>query len=284
MGSWCIVYLASPRDRRIGTVFGGHRKFDILAASIRIARQVFPSIDIYVFHEDLEDADKAALPGVKEFLPVEFHGFEDLFVQHTFPKGYVLMCRFFSGQLQRLPQLQAYTHYMRLDDDSYFQPPWITESHVASLCAHDYVYRSVFYDLKDHQALFDMTLQFVRESGYGHFVPQLLRWLDEKGVVRNDRYTGLAPYNNFHLSSLRLWNHSLVSAYVDRLEALHGCLRHGWLDANIHAMIIWVLAPLIGMHVHHDGSFGYRHNKHVSRLDSPAIVWDASLPFYPSSD
>jgi hypothetical protein len=54
------------------------------------------------------------------------------------------------------------------------------------------------------------------------------------------------------------------------------------LDANIHAMIIWCLAPLIGLSVLHDGTFGYRHNKHISHLGSPAIYWDDTLPFAPS--
>ena len=69
---------------------------------------------------------------------------------------------------------------------------------------------------------------------------------------------------------------------VDRLDADHGCLKYGWLDANIHAMLIWCLAPLLGFGVYEDSSFGYRHNKHVSHLGSPAIQWDESLPFYPS--
>jgi hypothetical protein len=213
---------------------------------------------------------------------VDFSGSDDLFVKHVFPKGYVLMCRFFSGQLQRHPALQGYSHYMRLDDDSFFQAPWITPEHVDSLLVHDYVYRSLFYDLKDHQGLFDWTLAFLKDAGYGKDIPILLRWLTSKGVLRDGQYTGLAPYNNFHLASLRMWSHPLVSAYVDRLEADHGCLKYGWLDANIHAMLIWCLAPLLGFGVYEDSSFGYRHNKHVSHLGSPAIQWDESLPFYPS--
>jgi hypothetical protein len=279
---WCIVYLASPKDRRVGAQFGGARKLDILAASLRLARQQFPTIDTLVFHEDYTEEEIAILPPGLQYYSVDFGGYDDLFVQHVFPKGYILMCRFFSGQLQRHPALQAYTHYMRLDDDAFFQAPWITPEHVDSLLGHDYVYRSLFYDLKDHQGLFEWTLAFLKTAGYGSDIPTLLRWLTAKGVVQNGQYTGLAPYNNFHLSSLRLWSHPIVSAYVDRLETDHGCLKHGWLDANIHAMLIWCLAPLIGFGVYHDSSFGYRHNKHVSQLGSPAIRWDESLPFYPS--
>lgn len=62
------------------------------------------------------------------------------------------MCRFFSGILQKYEQLQNYTHYMRLDDDSYFLEPMITQEHIHKLLDFDYTYRTLFYDLKDHQS------------------------------------------------------------------------------------------------------------------------------------
>lgn len=282
MTSWCIVYLACPKDRRIGQTFGNHLKFDILKRSLEITKELFPTVDVYVFHEDFTEAEFQTLPPIKEYIQVDFSGHDDVFVKHVFPKGYVLMCRFFSGVLQRLPQLQTYSHYMRLDDDSFFLSPFLSEQHVETLLAHDYVYRSVFYDLKDHQALFEYTLDYLRTKGYAGHIPELLKWLSVRGFVRNNNYTGIAPYNNFHFSSIRLWSHPLVSEYIDQLEADQCILKYGWLDANIHAMIIWVIAPFIGMKVHHDGSFGYRHNKHISHLNSTAIQWVDSLPFYPS--
>ncbi len=281
MPSWCIVYLASPKDRPFGPVDGVERRVEILKASLEGTKRVFPTTDIFIFHEDFDDSIQQFLPPVKEYIQVDFSGHEDVFVKHAFPKGYILMCRFFSGILQRTPQLQAYTHYMRLDDDSYFHAPWITETQVNAMCSHDYVYRSVFYDLKDHQSLYEETLAFVSENGYAKHIPELKRWLTDRNVIQRSHYTGIAPYNNFHVSSLRLWSHPLVAAYVDRLEAKNGCLTHGWLDANIHAMIIWVLCPLIGMHVHHEGGFGYRHNKHVSHMNSDKIEWQDHLPFVP---
>jgi hypothetical protein len=42
-------------------------------------------------------------------------------------KGYMMMCRFFSGIVQKHPELQKYSHYIRLDDDSYLTDPYITE-------------------------------------------------------------------------------------------------------------------------------------------------------------
>jgi hypothetical protein len=282
MSSWCIVYLACPKDRRIDKSFGSIRKFDILDASLKITTQVFPTTDIYVFHEDFTETEMALLPPVKEYIQIDFSGFDDVFVKHVFPKGYILMCRFFSGVLQTYPQLQQYTHYMRLDDDSYFLDPLITESHVNSLLKHDYVYRSLFIDLKDHQDLFDYTLQFLQSIGSAKYIPQLIRNLQSiRFLDITGKYTGLAPYNNFHISSLRLWKDPVVMEYLYRLEAGQYILKRGWLDANIHAMIIFVIAPFISMSIHHDGSFGYRHNKHMSTLNGKGIAWIESLPFHP---
>ena len=51
------------------------------------------------------------------------------------------------------------------------------------------------------------------------------------------------------------------------------------MDANIHAMIAFALTLFIGMKIHHDGTFGYRHNRHVSHMDSTGIDYRDELPF-----
>jgi len=277
--SFCIVYLASPRGRRIGCC-DFSRKFDILKSSLAISTRLFPKTDIYIFHEDFETEDFKALPDIKEYIKVDFSGYDDVFVKHVFPKGYMLMCRFFSGVLQKYPQLSNYTHYMRLDDDSYFMEPNISEEHVQKMLKYDYVYRSLYHDLKYHQELFDFTVGYLKSAGYP--VQLLYPELVKSGVLDgNNKYTGLAPYNNFHLSSISLWNHPVVKSYIDKIESDSNILKKGWLDSNIHGMIIFLITPFIGKMVHHDGTFGYRHNKHVSIQNATWIQWRDDLPFHP---
>lgn len=276
---FCIIYLASPRERRIyGT---GARKFDILRASLRITRECFPDTDIYVFHEDYTEEEFALCPEVTEFIQVDFSGGDEHYVKYTFPKGYMMMCRFFSGIVQNHPILEKYSHYMRLDDDSYFTNPKISPQWVENHISHDYVYRSLFRDLKNHQSLYEFTLNYLQQIGSGKYIPELERRLKAMGFLSNMGYTGLAPYNNFHLASLRLWKHPIVTEYLRRIEDGHYILRRGWLDANIHAMIVFVLAPFIDMQVQWDGTFGYRHNKHVCVLGGVDVYWDDKLPFHP---
>lgn len=278
--SWCIVYLASPKSFHIFDDPAQASRLELLQGSVKIARKLFPTTDILVFHEDYTEDEFAALPEVTKFIPIDFSGQE----RHCNPKlrrpyGYLMMCRFFSGVMQSHPEVTKYTHYMRLDDDSYFLDPYLTEARVQSLLAHDYVFRSAFQDTQDQQSLFDFTLDFLRKEGYGAHIETLKTELRKKYVMRGDTYTGLAPYNNFHIASQRLWQNPLIGRYIAALEESHGILRYGWMDANIHGMIMYVLTLFVGMKIHHESTFGYRHNRHVSRMDSTAVVYRSELPF-----
>ena len=281
--SFCILYLASPRAFHIYDDPLQASRVQLLYQSLEVTHRLFPTTDIYVFHEDYTQKEFELLApfGVKEFIQVDFRGREHL-RNPTLrrPYGYLMMCRFFSGIVQQYPQLQQYTHYMRLDDDSYFQEPFLSEDYVKThLLKHDYVYRSTFGDDKDQQSLFNFTLDFLRKEGYAVHIQTLKDVLRKKYFLFGDKYSGLAPYNNFHIASQRLWKNPLIQRYIEAVDASNGILQHGWMDANIHAMIIYALTLFCGMKIHHDGTFGYRHNRHVSRYDSTAVDYIESLPF-----
>jgi hypothetical protein len=278
--SFCIIYLASPRKFHIYDDPLQMTRIKLLQQSLSVTTRQFPTTDIYVFHEDYTDEEMDSLPGVKEFICVDFSGFEHYRVQGLRrPYGYLMMCRFFSGIVQSHPALQKYTHYMRLDDDSFFLDPYLNETNVKELLKHDYVYRSTFGDLQDQQSLYQSTLEFLKKEGYGHTIPTLEKELVKKYFLRDGKYTGLAPYNNFHIASQRLWQNPIIQRYIAYIENEKGILRYGWMDANIHAMIIYILALYCGMKIHHTGWFGYRHNKHVSRMNSTAVDYVDLLPF-----
>lgn len=279
--SLCIVYLASPRAFRIGD----HLRFTMLQSSLAVTRQCFPTTDVYIFHEDFTEEDKVGLPGVKEFLQVDFRGYESQKNPAlTASYGYLMMCRFFSGVFQTYPFLQRYTHVMRLDDDSFFQPPVPVVT--SEIFSYDYTYRSLFWETRDQQSLYEFTLQFLkRQLGLSRFqlrFPALVARLRTQNFLRDGRYTGVAPYNNFHIASVRLWSHPIVRAYFGEIEARQGILREGWLDANIHAMVLYVLSECLPLRIFHWSSFGYRHNKHVSELGTQRSIFQPELPWFPA--
>lgn len=279
--NWCILYLASPKSHHIYNDPAQASRLELLQGSVRIARERFPETDILVFHEDYSEEEFASLPQVTKFIQVDFSGREDYCnTSLRRPYGYLMMCRFFSGVVQSHPEISKYTHYMRLDDDSFFMEPALTPYKVETeFLKHDYVYRSVFQDTQDQQSLWEFTVDFLRKDGYGQHIETLKNELRKKYFLRGDTYTGIAPYNNFHVASQRLWQNPLIQRYIHALDDCHGILQKGWMDANIHAMIIYVLSLFIGMKIHHDGTFGYRHNRHVSRFDSTAVDYVESLPF-----
>lgn len=259
-------------------------RYDVLRASMVITRRVLPSIDVFVFHEDYTDEDIQGLPEGIVFEKIDFSGFESIY-NPTLPtsRGYLMMCRFFSGVVQAHPLLKKYTHYIRLDDDSYFLEPYISESLVKSLVSHDYVFRAVFHEAKSQQSLYAFTMKFVNRFTNPIRMLQIKRLLVRRNfLTESEMYTGIAPYNNFHMSSLRLWNHPMVRQYIDAIEASGGIFSNGWLDANIHAMIVYIFPYIIpDLSVAPCTTFGYRHNHHVCPLGRLYAICDETIPFYP---
>jgi hypothetical protein len=251
-----------------------------LQGSVQVTRRLFPDTDILVFHEDYTEQEFRALPEVTRFVQVDFSGHEQyLNSSLRRPYGYLMMCRFFSGVMQSHPEVTKYTHYMRLDDDSYFTEPHLTPEKVTEFLRHDYVYRSTFGDPQDQQSLWEFTVDFLRKEGYGAHIETLKKELRKKHFLYGEMYTGLAPYNNFHIASQRIWQNPLIQRYIAALEASHGILQKGWMDANVHAMIMYALTLFIGMKIHSDTAFGYRHNLHVSRLGDVGVDFRDDLPF-----
>lgn len=144
---------------------------------------------------------------------------------------------------------------------------------------HDYVYRSTFVDIIDQQSLYDSTLDFLRKEGLEHTFPALEAELRKIHFLIDGQYSGLAPYNNFHVASRRFWQNPIVQRYIQHIENEKGILKYGWMDANIHGMVIYILARYCGMKVRHVGWFGYRHNLHVSRLGHTGVEFVETLPF-----
>lgn len=280
--SFCIVYLASPSDFRCRD----RKRIDILRVSLQRTKQLFPNTDIFIFHEDYTEEDKRFLPPVKEYIQVDFSGGDDRYDPKTERrKGYLMMCRFFCGPMQETPQLQSYTHYMRLDDDSLFLEPFISENRVKELLRYDYVYRTVYNEVpcRPEHTLWEFTLDFLRKEGVKDYdITAMKKMLKENLLMNGDTWANNVPYNNFHLSSLALWKNPLVRRYLAEIEKVGGILRYGWYDASIHAMIVFVLRWFTRAVVGCDTTWGYRHNCHISKMYHDSVGGTASEHF-PSS-
>jgi hypothetical protein len=263
--SLCIVYLASPRNTRI---YGSDSilRLQCLNTSINITRKVFPNTDIIVFHEDLIETD---VPSYVNLQQIDFKGQEEYHnkdIKYR-PYGYLMMCRFFSGIMQNHPVLEKYTHYMRLDDDSYFMNDCSSIS-IDEMLEYDYVYRVGFTEESvDQTKLYEYTRNF----------------LSNRNLTMPNFNKQFAPYNNFHISSIRLWKDPLVKEYIDELESKHLILTEHVFDANVHANIIWGLVPHTILRVKQFINFGYRHNYHTCFKNTNGITLLENIPFCPES-
>lgn len=239
------------------------------------ASPVLADLPVMIFHEDYVHEDKERLHRVLpqvEFHEVDFSGFDDVFVDHRKTgKGYMMMCRFWSGIVQAHPALAPYTHYIRLDDDSFFLRPHVTREALDRMLDSDYAYRQTFVDASvQHENLYKFTIEWMKRVGLSGA---------RSALVDDGKYNGWSVYNNFHCSSLALWRHPVVKSYVQAIEDARGCLARGWMDAAIHTMIVTLIAPVVGLKIVEETSFGYRHNFHRAIIGDLGYEYDGSLPF-----
>lgn len=259
-----VVYLASPREHFYGThgITGSKwMRIDFLKASLQMLRKhVFPWVDckVFVFHEDFQESDMASLRSLVgecdiEFPKVDFKGKESVFVSGRAGRcgsyGYAMMARFWSGEVQRHEALSKFSHYMRLDDDSYIVGPF-SDSVVSGIFSNDYTFRTTFSD--EHLSLYEFTQDFLKR----------------RGLPCVHSYNKEEPYTNYHTASLAMWRNPLVAEFLAEIHSQEGCLTKRWEDAAIQGMIIYALAPVCGLMVHREGGFSYRHNQHCSH-DGP---------------
>ena len=256
----------------------------MLKVSLRSVRAFLPKLPIIIFHEDYGQQQFDELRKIFEdiqFETVDFSGGQEHFIHRPKEGGnyeqqrtYLLMCRFFCGQVQNHPAVQKYEYYMRLDDDSFFMEPRLDDFN--RLLQYDYTYRSEYTD-REHITLCEFTQQFLGRHGFDS------RELAQRGIDTRKAYSSRGIYNNFHISRLSMWQHPLIKAYLDDIEETHGILRGMWFDSRIQAIIAWVLMPLVGLKSGIIVDFGYRHNRHRSQHNSTGDpVYEDHLFFCPT--
>jgi hypothetical protein len=248
--SLVAVYLASPSATTANVQGRTWSRLDCLCASVSLLKKFAPPLPVIVFHEDYTDNDKDRLRAILSdirFEQIDFSTHKQHFVSQR-PKervgtyGYYMMCRFFSGVVQSHPALAEFTHYMRLDDDSYIIDT-VPLSTLNRMQRHDYSYNSTFYD--PHLPLWTYACEFMAINKISPAIG----------------YSDQVPYNNYHAASLALWNHPIARKFIDGIEHRHGCISNGWTDSSIQSVLALAIGPSIGMSVNFEPEFPYRHNQ-----------------------
>ena len=289
MSNTCIIWLINKIDK-ICKATGENRLIMAQNSVKNITTHL--SLPVIIFHEDFTDEVKQYFLNIYKnitFCKIDFQN-NDLPYDKSIAKcgkGYMMMCRFFSGVMQKMDVFRGYDSYIRMDDDSFLIEPFIgQDKFLLEANKNYYAYRSTFKDnpelMNNPTGLYKFTYDFCKtyKLGIDELVPELERigFLD----ISNEIYTGLCPYNNFHFTKLDLWRNSIIKDYTDTITNMNGTLLYNWMDANIHAMIVYVLCPLLYIPVTAITDFGYRHNRHFSVLNSTENIYTGNVEFYPT--
>lgn len=175
------------------------------------------------------------------------------------PLGYRRMCREWTGPFQNLPELSEYKYYMRMDDDSFFvrEVPF-DPFKMMQKKKLTYAYKSLFTDARKASKLWEITLRHFgvkpenenknkgieKEKGWkknantGTIPRAVFKTLQMFGKDGTDTYNGVAPYNNFHVSSVDFWRTKQWAQYFQVLDQPleNVFMKHCVGDANVHAL------------------------------------------------
>jgi len=281
----CIVYLSSPVESKLSNK---QLRFDMLVESIKNTSKIFNKHDYIIFNEDFTQEHENKIKNIHSkciFYKLDFKRNDLPFKKFARPKGYMLMCRFFACEVHDILSNMGYTHYIRFDDDSFLIEPFIEYNKFINIIKNnDYTFRTIFFDGQKKfnnnipmQSLYNFTTKFLEDENKTIDY----NYLHKINFLKNNLYTGLCPYNNFHSSSLKLWNCDLVKKYTTKIKNINGCLTNFWMDANIHSMIIFMLLPHTNYKLYPILNFGYRHNRHFSIINSYSFVYKSDEDFFP---
>jgi hypothetical protein len=249
---------------------------------LRCHAQDYP---VHIFHENMAMAQQAAIRAlIPSAKAVDFENVAALW--KTLPKGvredtlaewmqsglqrkfqgrgYRIMCRFWAGIVWRLPSLQRYEYYWRLDTDSILTGPPVVDPFVTMQQRKcDYGFNRLKGE-NPHVAvgLWETFQDWAKSTGSTKSA-----WF--QSVKRfatsplTQQYWAPMYYNNFELGTMRLKRHKLYNDWFEHVDSKEpfGIFRHRWGDAPLHTLGVMAVVAAEGWHVCNftKADVGYRH-------------------------
>ena len=215
------------------------------------------SYPVILFHEDdLRDDMRQRLTRATRSHLI-FQNISDAFLKSTGSDvparmfgsgmGYRHMCRFQAKTVYDLPIMKSLDYAWRLDDDSI-------------------LLGDVTYDIFAY--MFNNNITY----GYRHINSESIRrsyylWSTVRTYI-NDNHIKTHHfdewperqqfYNNFEVSSMKLWYSAEYQAYIDMIDRSEGTYYHGWGDAPIKSIAVAMFVPLGKIHKFCDIPYEHR--------------------------
>jgi hypothetical protein len=150
--------------------------------------------------------------------------------------GYQSMCRLWSGRLQSMSFLDDVTYYLRMDDDSLLTADFSFDPFQRMKEQNlTYVYQrqaSDFWGIDELWKVSKPHLNLQQEN-----LPFLLGSGDDR------QYTGMQPYNNFHISRVSFWRSKQWTLLWEDMNRHHLFFKYRVGDANVHAIALMLMRP-----------------------------------------
>lgn len=160
--------------------------------------------------------------------------------------GYRHMCRFQAKLVYKMPILQDLDYYWRFDDDSKLTKPVIYDV-FKFMQQHSYLYGYVWEHNDAYKCvtgLWEATSQYIEMHDIQ--TQFFLNWPSPK-----------LYYNNFEVSSSKIWLSTHYTKYIDYIDDLGGIYYFRWGDAPIKGIAVSMFVPLNSTHLFRD--IGYEH-------------------------
>ncbi len=163
------------------------------------------------------------------------------------PIGYRHMCRFNSKLLYQHPIIKGLEYLWRLDDESLITRP-VSYDVFSFMKSNNLMYGYIWIHRDSRDCVIDLW-----ES--------TAKYIKKNNIPANSLQHWPSPmlyYNNFEISSLKLWMSQEYQAFIEYIDKLGGIYYHRWGDAPIKGIAVSLfVAP---HQVHKFSDIGYKHN------------------------
>ena len=168
--------------------------------------------------------------------------------------------------MQNMKFLDGHKYYMRLDDDSMFTGK-LREDPFEMMEREKLKYAYIRAD-EDFYGI-DLLWSWAKPY-FDSATDPYTGFLD--GQPGSWRYGGRQPYNNFHISSVKMWRSPLWRQFSAQMDKGHGFFKYRFGDANVHAVALSIMAKVGEVSKVH---LPYGHNvKDLPDYGKWALVWD----------
>lgn len=203
----------------------------------------------------------------KEKLGVKF--LKENNIQYASKKSYHNMCRFYSGNIFKVPELSKYRYYWRVEPGTnYFCDIEYDVFKFMRQNNKTYGFNTNIYDQPQTiRGLWDATVDFLTKNPQYLNVNGLQDWLLQD--VEHPEYNAITKgystchfWTNFEIVDMDLFRREAYTKYFDHLNAAGGFYYERWGDAPVRSIALGLFEDKANIHWFKD--IGYQHHPYLN--------------------